>query len=629
MIDTIAPFSALPKAVRDQLKEQLVAISYDKPNRIYVQNHSAVEGMDIVTEGAYTGYFYDSDQRKRRVETYGPNQLFGGISFLFNRGISLQTVEVLKNTKVYRLSLEAFNELCETHPHFKDYFVLEFGRRMLDVEFADFIKGSKAYPYQGHTSADRFYAQKIASLNPRSLITCPEGIPIYQLAEKMAQEKTSCIFVTDAQKVVIGFVTDITLRDGVIAKKISADSPVMEIVERKLISIDIEAHIYEALLLMFQTQTRYILLSKHGKYVGFISRNKLLSEQTRSPLVFIQSVKQANSLAELKTKWGQIPVIVHQLLERGVKSELVNQIITAVSDTIALRVIDKVIHEIGPPPSRFVFMTLGSEGRKEQTLKTDQDNAIIYEDKANEQRERVRNYFLGFADKVSEALNTVGFSFCQGEFMAKNPKWTHSLSHWKKNYDNWMTESTQETVMKYATFFDNRAIYGDFGILDELHQYMDLQLQAPLDKFFFNMANNALQYEPPLTFFKGIRTFNVGEKKVFNIKKAMTPIVDLIRVFALKHRIFETNTGERLKVLAEKGHFTHKEYQELKQAYYFLMGLRLDSQATQIIHERAEPTNVIEIDKLTKIERVTLVEVFKVIKNFQLKVKIEFKNSLF
>ena len=482
---------------------------------------------------------------------------------------------------------------------------------------------------ENQNTTDVFYAQKVASLNPRGLITCAFDTPVYQVAETMAQEKTSCLFITDPSGVVNGYVTDITLRDKVIAKKVDVESPVSEIMEKDLVAIDREAYIYEALLLMFQTHTRYILLTKGGEYVGFISRNKLLSEQSQSSLVFIQSVKQANSLEELKSKWQQVPGIVQKLLERGVKAEIVNQIITAVSDTIVLRVIDKAIHEMGPPPSKFVFITLGSEGRKEQTLKTDQDNAIIYEDKANEQRELVRAYFLKFAAQVSDALNTIGFSYCKGDFMAKNPKWTHSLSHWKRNYDEWMTISTQETVMKYATFFDKRAVYGDVEILEELHAYMDVQLQAPLDRFFLNMANNSFQYEPPLTFFKGIKTFNVGEKKVFDIKRAMTPIVDLTRVFALKYRIFETNTGARLKALMEQGHFTMEEYQEIRHAYYYLMGLRLESQARQIVTEKVPPENFIYLDKITKVEKVALVEVFKVIKDFQLKVKIHFTNSLF
>ncbi len=629
MMERTKPFVDLPEKVKDEIKAQRQEVFYSKPKRLYLQNLSSIEGFDFIVEGEYEGFFYDRNQNKRRVEKFGPGRMFGGISYLYNKGISLQTVDVKEKTKVYRISHKLFNELCDNYPEFRKHFVLEIGERMLDQEFVHFIKGATHYPQQNNITSDSFYSHKVASLNPRELVTCPPFTTIQEVATLMGENKTSCVFIEGAKDQILGYVTDITLRDQVIAKNISTHTPVEKVMKKDMVSIDTDAYIYESLLLMFQTKTRYLLVSKDGKYVGFISRNKLLSEQSQSPFLFIQSVKQATSIEELQAKWSQVPATVHQLLERGVKSETVNQVITTVSDTIALRVIDQVIHKVGPPPSRFVFITLGSEGRKEQTLKTDQDNAIIYEDKANEQRELVRKYFLDFAEKVSENLNTIGFSFCKGGFMAKNPKWTHSLSHWKRNYDAWMMESTQETVMKYSTFFDNRAIYGDFSILEDLHAYMEKQLEVPLERFFYNMATNALQYEPPLTFFKGIKTFTVGEQKVFDIKKAMTPIVDITRVFALKHKIFLTNTGERLDALTEKGHLKEKECQELKQSYYYLMALRLDRQAQKIMIDKASPENFISIESLTKIEKVTIIEIFKVIKNFQMKVKIDFTNTIF
>jgi CBS domain-containing protein len=149
--------------------------------------------------------------------------------------------------------------------------------------------------------------------------------------------------------------------------------------------------------MMFRTKTRYLLVKKKEKFVGWISRNKILSEQAQGPFVFIQSVKQSMDVEELKEKWEQVPQIIHQLIDKGIKSQIVNQIITTVADSIALRIIENTIRELGEPPAKFVFFVLGSEGRAEQTLKTDQDNAIIYEDKANEHRETVREYFLDFA----------------------------------------------------------------------------------------------------------------------------------------------------------------------------------------------------------------------------------------
>jgi CBS domain-containing protein len=273
-------------------------------------------------------------------------------------------------------------------------------------------------------------------------------------------------------------------------------------------------------------------------------------------------------------------------------------------------------------------MVLGSEGRKEQTFKTDQDNAIIYEDKANEHREEVRAYFLEFARIVSDKLNFIGFVYCEGGFMAQNPEWTHSLSYWKRNYMSWMAESVPESVIKFSTFFDCRSIYGDESIMTELKEFLDEELKKPMEKLFFHMAKNALQYEPPLTFFKNIKTFTKGSQEVFDIKRTMTPIVDLARVYALKNHIFEVNTGERLKALRDKGIFTENAYLELIQSYYYLMGMRLRKQAGQIMHDKVAPDNYIDPDTLTKIERVTLKEIFKTIEGFQTKIRMEFTGNL-
>jgi CBS domain-containing protein len=346
-------------------------------------------------------------------------------------------------------------------------------------------------------------------------------------------------------------------------------------------------------------------------------------------LVFIQSVKLAVSSEDLKAKWLKVPHFVAQLLGRGVHAEIVNQVITTIADTISQKVIEEVIKEIGPAPAKFVFIVLGSEGRKEQTLKTDQDNAIIYEDKANEQRELVRAYFLDFATRVSDKLNEIGFVYCTGNYMASNPEWTHSLSYWKKNYKSWIDDALPESAIKFSTFFDCRAIYGDTIIVDELRAFLDLELQNPIEKFFVYLAKNALQYEPPLTFFKNIRTQTIQTKEVFDIKKAMTPIVDLVRVYALQNRIFQKeNTGERLKALRDIGVFTETQFNELMQSYYYLMGLRLKNQAQDIIEDKREPDNFILLDSLTKIEQVTLKEIFKTIANFQAGISMKFTNTL-
>jgi CBS domain-containing protein len=164
--------------------------------------------------------------------------------------------------------------------------------------------------------------------------------------------------------------------------------------------------------------------------------------------------------------------------------------------------------------------------------------------------------------------------------------------------------------------------------MDELHEFLAEELQKPRDRFFHYMAVNALQYEPPLTFFNNIRTFAVGTQQVFNLKKTMSPIVDLVRMYALKHRIFATNTGERLEALKALGVFKEREAHELLQSYYYLMGVRLKKQAVQIISDHTTPDNYLDPKSLTKVEQVTLKEIFRVIADFQLKIKVGFTKSL-
>lgn len=626
-LKTVIPFNMLPDDVLEEVCEQLQEVRYQQDTVIYKQETTKLKGVDIIAKGHYESFFYDSTHNKRLLEVHEPGFCFGGVSVLLNRRLSLRTVMAMKGTVVYFLHRRDFRALCKSYETFFQYFASEFGKRMQNEEFVHFFKRPAAFE-QSYIAADELYSRRIESVEYRPIVRCKADTPIYEAARQMGQNKVSCLFITNEQNQIEGYVTDITLRDKVIAAQKNATEPVSTIMDRTIVSVDAEAYVYEAVLMMFRTKTRYLLVSKNNEYIGFLSRNKLLTEQAQSPLVFIQSVKSANSDEELKRKWESVPAFVNQLLQRGVNAQIANQVVTAIADTIAQKVIEHTIENLGQPPAKFVFMVLGSEGRKEQTFKTDQDNAIIYEDKANEHRELVREYFLNFATQVSDKLNFIGFSYCEGGFMAQNPKWTHSLSHWKRNYQYWMDESVPETVINFSTFFDCRVIYGEVSIMDELHDFLDKELEKPSGRLFFHMAKNALQYEPPLTFFKNIRTFTKDSREVFDIKKTMTPIVDLARIYALKNHIFEVNTGDRLKRLKDKEIFNEAEYNELSQAYYFLMSMRLRKQAMQIMYDHSEPDNYVDISHLTKIERVTLKEIFKVIENFQTRIRLEFTSSI-
>lgn len=626
-LQSTPPFNLLSKDDLLKLTEQIEVLSYQPNEVIHQQNHQKLKGIEVVVSGSFETFFLDNKNQQRRIEFYHPTEVIGGISILFNKRKPLKTVIAKEGSTTYFIPRKEFKKLCTDNEEFFEYFANDFGKRMLDEEYAHFYK-SNISSQDNFLLVDQLYSTKIGDISYKKVISCAPSTPIFEAALKMAEHKTSCLFIEDQPQQYIGFVTDITLRDKVIGQRLSADHPISEVMDEHIISISTDAYVYEAVLMMFSSKSRYLLVKNEDQVVGFLSRNRLLSEQAQSPLVFIQSVKSAVNSDDLRRKWQKVPGIVSQLLSRGVHAEIVNEVVTTIADTISTKIIEEVIQKLGPPPAKFVFMVLGSEGRKELSLKTDQDNALIYEDTSAERRAAVRTYFLDFAGQVSDKLNAVGFVYCKGDYMASNPNWTHSLAHWKYNYQSWIEEALPEAAVKFAAFFDCRAIYGDLALMEELRAFVDQELQKPIEKFYVYLAKNALQYEPPLTYFRNIKTQKVAQKEVFDIKTAMTPIVDLVRVYALQNRIFQKeNTGERLKALKNLNVFSEKQFNELMQSYYYLMGLRLKHQADQI-NNQTEPDNFIEINQLTKIEKVTLIEIFKTIQNFQSGIKMRFTNSL-
>jgi CBS domain-containing protein len=587
-----------------------------------------VSSVDIIVTGEYEIFFYDKDTNKKLLEFLRAKELYGGISILLNKRKSIRTVIAKKGTIVYSIPKGVFKTLADSNSGFSHFFTSSFGHKMLNEAYAFHLK-PKNNNTADYFEIDRLFSGNVGSIEPKKMLTCRSDTTIYRAAQKMTDHSLSYIFIQDEDGNYLGYITDITLRAVVLAQKIATDLEVSSIMEAPIISVTEDTPIYEAIFLMFRERLRYLVVERAGNYIGVLSRNRLMTNKSLSPFTFVQSIKSAQSIEELKAKWKEVPGMVYQLLERGVRAEIVNQVITSVSDSIAVNVIETVLAEKGEPPAKFAFIALGSEGRKEQTLKTDQDNGIVYEDTYNNSRENVRAYFLDFAALVSEYLDYIGFSFCKGGFMAKNPKWCHSLSHWKENYTTWINNPTIESVNFLATFFDSRIIYGDEGLIFNLRDSVAADLEQASSRFYFNLTENALKFEVPLSIFNNFKTTKQDGKEVINIKRAMTPVVDLVRIYALKHKIFTTNnTGERLAHLYEQDLFRKGEYFELLQAYYYMMALRLKRQAKTIIRQQGEPDNFIEPKKLTKIEQVTLKEVFKVVNDFQLKIKIEFKRTI-
>ncbi len=271
-------------------------------------------------------------------------------------------------------------------------------------------------------------------------------------------------------------------------------------------------------------------------------------------------------------------------------------------------------------------MGLGSEGRGEETLLTDQDNAIIYEDVEESKKQEVAEYFLKLGTKVCDWLNDIGYTYCIGNIMAKNPKWCKPLSEWKNYFTKWIATALPQDLLEINIFFDYYCLYGDSDITLSLRNHIG-ELIKKHPQFFIYMTQNTLLYKPPLNIFGNIVLESKGKNSdTFSIKEAMIPIVSFARIYSIQNNISQTNTLERFELLFGKKIISFSTYNEIKYAYNYLMQLRLKHQMFSIDNgEKAN--NDINPKQLTSIDRSMIKKVFSQIQSFQTKLNFDFKGG--
>jgi CBS domain-containing protein len=301
---------------------------------------------------------------------------------------------------------------------------------------------------------------------------------------------------------------------------------------------------------------------------------------------------------------------------------------TLFSDTILSRFIEFAINELGPAPARFCFLVFGSEGREEQTLKTDQDNALIFEDVGPDKEKSTYRYFMELGIKVCTWLNDAGYTFCEGNNMAMNPEYCQPLSVWMQYFGKWVHNSTPEDLLRTKIFFDFRSAYGEKTFAHDLRIYLD-SILVKNPRFFQMLARNILPMAPPVGLFGNFVVETEGKHRgSFDIKSSMMPIVDFARIYALNNNIHATNTLERLEALRNMNILTKQNHQEMEQAYTYLMQMRLRNQARAIPGKDKNPDNFVRPKNLSYIEQKLLKEIFSQTKNFQSRLSYDFTGQI-
>ncbi|MBT8338484.1 MAG: hypothetical protein HKP58_14815, partial [Desulfatitalea sp.] len=384
----------------------------------------------------------------------------------------------------------------------------------------------------------------------------------------------------------------------------------------------------EALLEMMDADVKHLaVIGEGGGVTGIITNSDILAAQEQSPFFIIQEINGASTMEEIIHVQCRLPRLVRNMIRGGAQSRVITTLISKISDAIVTKLIGFAMDRLGPAPTSFVFMALGSEGRLEQTLKTDQDNAIMFEDVPEALIEQVKVYFLKLGVQVCTWLDEAGYAFCKGNVMAQNPHWCQPVSKWKSFFKTWIRVSTPKDLMEAAIFFDFRGAWGNMNLIDDLRRYL-FDALAGWTRFFRDLATGALGFRPPTGIFRKFVLETKGpHRNQLDLKRAMTPVVDFARIYALHHGISETNTQDRLFHLNLKKVFNKVDYNELDLAYNHLMQQRLLCQIHGI--ENGEPPgNFINPKTLSRFDQTLLKEIFKRIESVQRRMNLDFTGGI-
>ena len=440
-------------------------------------------------------------------------------------------------------------------------------------------------------------------------ISCRLNDKVKDAAKTMTDKRSKLICVTENEDIV-GVVTDTDLRSRALALEESENMPIYNVMTSPVKKINQDALLYEALLLFKQENISHLLIENNYKQIiGNINHQQCLEMQRNSLTYLIQEINECFVIKDLKRIYNTVPILIQAVFTSTDNINSISRIITSIADAINIRVIELAIKEVGEAPCDFAFVAMGSEGRGEQTLKTDQDNAIIFKDQNDSNKE----YFLRLSEIVNENLHEIGYSRCKGDLMAGNPEWCNSLSIWKDYFSNWIDNPDTPNVLDSSIFFDLRLVYGSNTLVTQLFDHIYTISKDNLT-FFNQLAKPIIKRKP------------VFEKKQVDLKKFLLPIIGYLRINALYHSVQETNSLLRLNKLMALGVISEKMGEEIENMYNFLMHLRIKWQVDLLL-DNDLPDNTIMLKNLTDLDKNTLKQIISEISKLQDDLQKSFKTS--
>ncbi len=565
----IPPLKALPEEALARLEAQAERAAYPEGAEILVQGGEPARHLYLVAQGRVA-----LKDGERTVEVLGPGRFFGFPSLLLGEPPALG-VEALEPVEVLRWPKEVFFWLL-TFPEAARFFLEGLSERGR-------LQGFRANLF---TPVGRLVRRAPLFIAPTATVE--------EAARKMAQEGVSSLLVEGEP---LGILTDRDLRNRVLAQGRPPSTPVGEVATRPLFALPADTPLYEALAAMVERGIHHLVLVEGEKVVGVVTHTDLLPSM-ESPLVLLRRVERL----ELSRYAEEVARLVAHLFHGGVSPWDIGRVVAGLNDALIKRLLKEAEARLGPPPVPYSFMVFGSEGRREQALLTDQDNALVLLEEGHEA------YFAPLAEAVVGGLIQAGIPECKGGYMAT--RWRMPLGAWVETFRRWMEAPEPKALLETQIFFDLRPVGGSLSLapLEEA-----ILQGAKRGVFLYHLAQAALEFRPPLGLFGRVRT----EGGFLDLKRhALAPIVALARLYALMAGSPAKGTRERLRAAAQGGTLSREGAERLEEAFGFFFGLRLKAQL-QALEEGNPPENRVRWEALSPGEKRRALEGFRAIQEVQ------------
>lgn len=604
-------------------KEQLLSVS-KSVDVIYLENNQflfeigqpVANHFYVVRDGA-VGLFRANNNL---VDKCDEGDIFG-LRALLRKGEYKLNAKAIEESIVYSISLESLEAYITANINASQFLMASFvsntrGKNPSDDDFVKTLQNSTEYTYL--QTADY-------SKNP---VTCRIDTSIKEAANIMTDKHVGSIIIVDNLKP-IGIITDKDLRTKIATGKYPIDDTVSTIMSSPVITYPETITVAEAQIAMLKHKITHLCITKDGtnnsELTGILSEHDIIVLRENNASALIKEIKRSRSAEQLKNIRQRTEKLLARYLEQDIPIDFISRLVSAINDTITQKIIEFSMARMnGKPPAKFAWLAIGSQGRQEQLLMTDQDNALVFEDGDSENLNTTKSYFLKLSDYINKDLETVGFELCPAKMMANNPKWCKSVSEWSQQFNGWITTPDHDNLMLCTIFFDYEHVYGDKELVSQLSESIFKSIDS-YDIFLTYLGRNALQNPPPLSFFRQFLVEDNGEHKdQFDIKaRAMMPLVDAARLLILSHNIKAiNNTIERYEKLTELEPQNKDTYLFCIEAYKNLLTFR-----TVQGLKHGDSGRFIDLESLDKGNRLQLKRSFKAVKEVQELIKMRFKLS--